>query len=66
MSQEETNTKKKYTGKCKRFNPEKGFGFISVDDDSGDVYVNICLFVLNITSTNICATHTIVLFIKQR
>ena len=48
MSQEETNTKKKYTGKCKRFNPEKGFGFISVDDNSGDVYVNIYLFVLNI------------------
>ena len=56
MSQEETNTKKKYTGKCKRFNPEKGFGFISVADDSGDVYVNICLFVL-ISKSQIYALH---------
>ena len=28
---------KRVTGVCKRFNPEKGFGFIAVDDGSDDV-----------------------------
>eukprot|EP00484_Ammonia_sp_Unknown_P002637 CAMPEP_0197055366 /NCGR_PEP_ID=MMETSP1384-20130603/63577_1 /TAXON_ID=29189 /ORGANISM="Ammonia sp." /LENGTH=127 /DNA_ID=CAMNT_0042488919 /DNA_START=120 /DNA_END=499 /DNA_ORIENTATION=+ len=31
---------KKYTGTCKWFNSEKGFGFLAVDNGSDDVFVH--------------------------
>ena len=41
MAQQNDNAApKRATGVCKRFNTEKGFGFITCDDNSGDVFVH--------------------------
>ena len=39
-NQDSNNKPQRARGVVKRFNNEKGFGFITCDDDSGDVFVH--------------------------
>merc|ERR1719189_3294457 len=40
MAQQNQGKSQRAKGVCKRFNNEKGFGFIACDDGSGDVFVH--------------------------
>merc|ERR1719189_2681990 len=40
MAQQNQGKSQRAKGVCKRFNNEKGFGFIACDDNSGDVFVH--------------------------